>query len=208
MHLSLIRGESRGSTFVPRPYRLDELAQRPGELADVVPIELTPELRTHAEAIASRARLPLPLAIVLAVESELALSETAESLGIAASDLAPGLDLAAAGPAPVDLEPPPIRPLRAYAAALRTSSYKLRPGRRLELVVPDRLRARWTLAATAAGLKLEGWIAFELAGATAAREHWEARAASEGRTLAEWVSLQALRLSRSSSSVAQPPAAC
>lgn len=205
-HLSLVHGEARGTSFVPPAYRLDERAQRPGELAGVVPIELTPETCAEAEALAERGRLPLPLAIVLAVEAERTLGETAAALGVGVGDLAAYLDLAATASAPTELEPPATRPLRAYAAALRSGGYKLRRARRLELVVPDRLRARWTIAATAAGLSLEEWIAHVLATATSAREEWEAQAASEGRTLGEWVSLQALRRSRSSSSSAQPPA--
>jgi hypothetical protein len=205
-HLSLVRGEARGSSFVQPPYQLDERTQRPGELADLVPIELTPDLRAHAEALASRARLPLPLAITLAVEAERALDEAATAVGVAVADLAADLDLAAMAKSPPDLDPRATRPLRAYAAALRSGGYKLRRAQRLELVVPDRLRARWTLAATEAGLSLEEWIALQLEGATSSREQWEAQAAFEARALAEWVSLQALRRSRSSSSSAQPPA--
>lgn len=204
--LSLVRGQARGASFVPSAYRLDERAQRPGELADVFAIELTPELCAHAEALAARARLPLALTIVLAVEAERAHSEIAAALGVGAGDLAADLDVAAAASAATDLDPPATRPLRAYAGALRSAGYKLRRPPRLELVVPDRLRARWTLAATESGLSLEEWLARVLATATSAHADWEAQAASEGRTLAEWVSLQALRRSRSSSSSAQPPA--
>lgn len=162
------------------------------------------ELRGHAEALASRARLPLPLAIVLAVEAKRVLEEVATELRVVASALAAELDVAATVAATNDLDPPPTRPLRAYAAAVRSGGYKLRCAQRVELVVPDRLRGRWTLTATAAGLSLEQWIARVLAMATSAHEEWEAQAAFEGRTLAEWISLQALRRSRSSSSSAQP----
>lgn len=205
-HLSLVRGDARAASFEPEPYRLGERSQRPGELADVLRIELTPERRAHSEALATRARLPLELAVVIAVEAERALQEVASALAIDPTDIAADLDAVAASSVAAEFDPVPTRPLRAYASALRSGGYRPVRKQRLELVVPDRLHASWSLAATNARVPLDEWVAARLAAATSTRERWEAQAANEGQTLAEWVSLQALRRARRSSSSAQPTA--
>jgi hypothetical protein len=196
-HLSLVLGESRSApAFDPLPVALSERTQRPGELADLVAIQLSAELRVHVEALASRARMPLHLWAVIAVEAERALAEVAGAGS--AAELAAAFD-AAAGTAPTsEFSPMPARALRAYAAALRASAWRRSPRQKpeLNLVVVDRLRARWSLEAQAAGLTLPTWIAARLASAEVGREHWEAQAAFEGRTLAEWAALQALKRNR------------
>jgi predicted HicB family RNase H-like nuclease len=196
MHLTLVPGEARAvPAFTPPPIALDQLTQRPGELADLVVVELEPLLRERLATLAATERLPLPLFAVIAVEAARALDEVAELLDISADDLASLVDDAATAAQESDFEPRPTRALRAYAKALSSGAFHGRGDGNgtLTLVVPDRLRARWSLTAQDEGQSLDAWIGARLATAQAGRGRWEARAAYEGRTLAEWLSLQALK---------------
>jgi hypothetical protein len=207
-HLSLIPGEAWSAPqFAPPAVVLNERTQRPGELADVVPIELSGDLANRVNALAQRQGMPPALCVVIAVEAARALHEVATATGAAASEVADWLDVAAAIAPPAEFEPPAARPLRAYARALETARYKSRSVRRLELIVPDRLRARWSLAAQNAGLTVEVWITVQLAAARPGTERWEAQAAAEARTLAEWVAFQALSRRRRVSASAHASAA-
>jgi hypothetical protein len=195
-HLTLVPGEARAvPAFTPSPVELDQLTQRPGELADVVVVELDPLLHERLARLAAAERLPLPLFVVIAVEAARTLEEVAGLLDIPAEQLASLADAAATVVLEVDFEPRPTRALRAYARALSSGTFHAREhgNRTLTAVVPDRLRARWSLAAQDEGQSLEAWIAARLATAQAGRGSWEAGAAFEGRTLAEWLSLQALK---------------
>jgi hypothetical protein len=204
--LSLIRGEARAaSAFQPPPYRLGPRAQRPGELADVVAVKLDAPALEHAVALAKSAALPVPLVIVIAVESELALREAADASGLNQSLLAAALDDSAAEEAPSGFDPPATRRLRAYATAIRSGGRAEcdSASTAAELALPHRLHARWSTAAQQSGLTLDSWLNQLLKSATAGRERWEATAADAGQTLAEWAALQALSCARRSSSAAQ-----
>jgi hypothetical protein len=198
-----VHGEARASSsFKPPPYRLGERAQRPGELADLLVLELDERTLEHAGALASAAALPVPLMVVIAAESERALREAATAGELDLADLVEALDAAAASASTSGFDPPPARRLRAYAAALRSGGYP-KPSGRAELVVPHRVLARWNLVAQGASLTLDAWLSGVVAGATPGRECWEAEAAGQGQTLAEWIGLQALKRARRSSSAAQ-----
>lgn len=201
-----MHGEARASSsFRPPPYRLGERAQRPGELADLLVLELDERTLEHAGALAGAAALPLSLMVVIAAESERALREAATAADLDPAELVEALDAAAASAATSGFDPPAARRLRAYAAALRSGGYR-KPSGRVELVVPHRLLARWNLVAQAAALTLEAWLSGLVAAATPGRERWEAEAAGQGQTLAEWIGLQALKRARRSSSAAQATA--
>lgn len=173
----------------------------------MVPIALDGDVRERVRALAQRARLPLALYALCAVEAERAIAEVSQITGLAADEIAPWLDEAAAQAPSTEFEPPASRPLRAYARALTSAGYNGRPRGNFELVVPDRQRARWSVAAQEAGLTLEGWIISQLVAARPGVEQWEAQAAAEGRTLSEWIALQALLRWRRSSTSAQANAA-
>jgi len=204
--LSLVLGEARAaSAFRPPPYRVGPRAQRPGELADVVAIRLDAPVHEHAVALAKAAALPAALVIVIAVESERALREAADASGFNPSLLATALDERADDEAPSGFDPPAIRRLRAYAAAVRSGG-RTECGRAcaaVELALPHRLHARWSTAAQQRGLTFDFWLNQLLGSATTGRERWEATAADAGQTLAEWTALQALSCARRSSSAAQ-----
>jgi hypothetical protein len=207
--LSLVHGEARvASLFRPPPYRLGERAQRPGELADLLVADLGTRALKHADVVARAAGLPLPLAVVIAIESERALGEAATAADLDRADLVEALDAASADRAAAAFDAPPTRRLRAYGTALRSGGYRRtrHDGDRLELAVPHRLLACWTVAAQEARQTLNDWLSEMITAATTGRESWEAAAAAEGRTLAEWIALQALKRARRSSSSAQATA--
>lgn len=204
-HLSLVQGESRAApAFVSPPFQLSDRAQRPGELADIVRVALSAAAAAQLVTLATRARLPLALLAVIVTEAEQGFAEAAE-IGADAEALTRALDTAAAADARA-FDPRPARALRAYAAALRSGGERPSPSTSLELVVPDRLRARWSLAAQEAGLTLGAWISTQVERAQPGRELWEARAADEGRTLSEWLARQALLRRRRLSSSAHATA--
>jgi hypothetical protein len=208
--LSLVRGEARATSFPPPRYRLGERAQRPGELADLVAVAFDEAAHVHAWSLARTAGLPLPLVVVIAVESERALQEAAHRLGADAPELAVALDAAALADAPAGFLPPPTRQLAAYAAAVRSGGYRLASRdatvTAVELAVPQRLLARWNLAAQADGRRLDDWLSGLVQAVSGGRERWEAAAAFAGATLGEWVATQALSWARRSSSSAQATA--
>jgi hypothetical protein len=206
-NLSLVRGEARAvSSFRPPHYRLGERAQRPGELADLLVVALDDHARGKAEKLARAAALPLPLMVVIAVESERALREAAEAGGFDVAELAAALDAVAAEAVILGFDPPAARRLRAYAAAVRSGGYDGSPSARSELVIAHHVLARWSLVAQATGLTLDAWLSELLGAAETGRERWEAAAADEGQMLAEWIALHALSLARRSSSAAQATA--
>ena len=186
---------------------LSERTQRPGELADVVPIALDGDVRERVHALAQRAQLPLALYAVCAVEAERAIAEVSHMTGLAADAIALWLDDAAAQAPSAEFEPPATRPFRAYGRALMSAGYNSRPRGDLELVVPDRQRARWSVAAQGEGLTLERWVISQLIAARPGVARWEAQAAAEAQTLSEWIALQALLRCRRSSTSAHANAA-
>jgi hypothetical protein len=200
MNLRVLDGGARApQAFSPPAVVLDERSQRPGELADVVVVRIGGSLAKEAWLSGRRARLPFALYAVLAVEAVRAAGEVADEAGIPFTRIVDALDAASAVTFPTEFEPPPARPLRAYARALvsggchSTAEPTGEADLVVDLVVPDRLRARWTLAAQHSGITLNRWIEGRLSEAPAGVERWEAAAAAAGRTLAEWVSLQAMR---------------
>jgi hypothetical protein len=208
-HLSLVQGEARSAPpFDPPPLLLDERTQRPGELASPVVVEVPSALGVRLDSLARGARLPVPLFARIAVEAARALDELTSVLEPPDAEAVAALLDTAAEPNASGFEPPPARALRVYARALCSGGATARRGSPsdLTLIVSDRLRARWSLAAQAEGLALEAWIASKLERARGGCERWEAQAAFDGQTLGEWVMLQALRRARRSSSSAQASA--
>lgn len=205
--LTVIRGEARATpAFAPPPLALDDRTQRPGELADIVVVALEEAERVVLQAAAARARLPQPLFAVIAVEAARVLGELAPELGLSPTTLAAIIDESSVDAAEAAFDPRPARPLRAYARLLRSGSNWPEGSGVLTLLVADRLRARWSLAAQDEGLTLEAWIAAKLTAAPPGVELWEAHAATDGRTLCEWMTLQAVRRCRCSSKAAQASA--
>jgi hypothetical protein len=190
--LRLIDGggqESRGRCFPPR---LDSRSRRPG----VAHEELELPLGSCASAAAANAvhdRLPLPLWVLIAIESERALQAAASS-ELARTRLAARLDWIARMPT---TDASRETRLRAWAVVLRCPPDPPRdvapaPSVAIGLLVPYHTLFAWEFAADRAGVPLFEWARSRLASAGQGRALWEAAAAETGSTLGEWIALSAL----------------
>jgi hypothetical protein len=178
--LRLIDGEGRGAPGVSARMRLDVRSRRPGVAHE--------ELENAAHD-----RLPLPLWVLIAIESERALHAAASS-ELGRSELAARLDWVARMP-PSDVSRETR--LRAWAVVLRCPTDPPRdvapaPGVAIDLLVPYHTLFAWKLAADRAEVPLLEWARSRLASASRGRALWEAAAAETGCTLGEWVALSAL----------------
>lgn len=185
--------------FAPPPFSLEAQPQRPGELAELIDVNLTPAEIARVAAAAAQAGLPLTLWLYIAVEAERALAEVASVLELEPDELIAAFDAAVQSCSPRGPRHVFTRRLDDYAGALvDTKPATLPAPERLSVRVPHRIAAGWAHAAAAAGRPFDCWLTTMIAAATG-REHWEAAAAADGQTLAEWVWLQAARCARSRS---------
>lgn len=153
------------------------------------------------------ARLPLELALYIAVEAERALAEAVEVVGVLRDELVEFLDAAAAGGAERGPRHMLTRPLAEYAAAVGAGLPEVDASNAaLRIRTPHRVAALWAHAAAGAGVPLDHWLADAVGRASADRTPWEVAAACSGRTLAEWVLVQAARCARSRSTSPQATA--
>src|SRR5581483_9202948 len=141
---------------------------------------------------AAHGRLPLELALYIAVEAERALAEASSATGLDRDRLIEFLDTAAADRREDGPRHMLVRPLEEYARALRRGlSDPVVDDTTLQVRVPHRVAAAWAHSAAEAGLPLERWVADTVEAANGDRKAWEAAASARARTLAEWVLLQA-----------------
>lgn len=164
-----------------RPYRPGELPQRLVFRCDRSDVE-------RAAADAARAGLPVPLWVRIAVEA----SRVCRDISAISAGSPPAvertLDAAATAPLPTAAG---CRELSLYARAVlaATPSRATRhqdDGGGIEAMVPDTVRAAWTLAATRSGMRLDAWVAGRLENAPARASSWEAQAAACGLSIGEW----------------------
>jgi hypothetical protein len=185
--------------FDPPPFSLRTQAQRPGELAELIDIDVDATIVSSVQKNAAAAGLPCELAVYITIEAERALAEAVEVVGVSRAELSDFLDVAASDvrdPGPRHVL---VRPLEEYARALTrgVGEVEVLPGP-LRARVPHRVAAVWAHAAAAAGIPLERWLAdIVVDAAVVDRTPWEAAAARAGRALSEWVLLQATRCARS-----------
>jgi hypothetical protein len=193
--------------FEPPPFSLRTQPQRPGELAELVALELDAAEDRRIRHESARAALPVELALYIAVEAERALDDAIDALALPRAELIDFLDDAADAAAQRGVRHVLVRPLSEYAAALVRGLPNAEVDRApLRARVPHRVAAVWAHAATAAGVPLDRWLADTVGRASINRTPWEAAAARAGRTLGEWVLLQATRCARSRSTSPQTTA--
>jgi hypothetical protein len=169
--------------------RLDARSRRPGLAHEEFNLCLDLPHAERACHMAAAEGLPLPLWVVIAIESQRALraARPDESPGAVASRL----DWAARRP------PRQVRRatrLAAYAAVLRCPPRTVQPMRvasELPLLVPYHTFLAWEIAAEDDEVALNDWALAQLAAAGTRRPLWEAASAEAGQMLAEWVALQA-----------------
>lgn len=185
--------------FDPPRFSLLTQPQRPGELAELIDIDVEPPVADRVYDAAKAVGLPVELALYIAVEADRALSEAVAVVGGSFDDLVTFLDNAAndgQGRGPTHVF---ARPLVEYAVALRRAVGEPGVAAPLRARVPHRVAASWVHAAAAAGMPFKRWLSDAVARADFGRLSWEAASARTGRSLSEWVLFHAARCARSRS---------
>lgn len=200
------RSEDEPIAFDPPPFSLRAKPQRPGELAELIDVPVAASVARRVQEDSAR-RLPVELALYIAVEAGRALAEAVDIVGVSRDELIEFLDAAAARGAERGPRHTLTRPLAEYAAALGAGLPEADVSNApLRIRVPHRVAALWAHAAAAAGVPLDRWLAEAVGRASADRTAWEVAAACSGRSLAEWVLVQAARCARSRSTSPQATA--
>lgn len=195
MHLSVVSSTpAPPPEFVPDPVDLARQPWRPGELCQVVDLQLPAALRARLDRAATEQGIPVPVVVQAAVESERAIGIVAANSGKTRAEIAVVLDDAAAATRERGVDPPAVRRLRAYALAIFAGAYaptEPTPAQ-FALRVPQSLAAAWSLAAAAETASLEQWIVATLKRAELTRIRWEAAAAFAGCTVESWAAVAVL----------------
>jgi hypothetical protein len=195
MHLSLVSSTpAPAPEFVPCPIDLTRQPWRPGELCQVVDLQLPAGLRERLDCAAAEQGIPIAVVMQAAVEAERVIAIVAAASRRTRAQVALHLDDVAAATLQRGVDPPAIRRLRAYALAIFAGAHpptELTPAQ-LVLRVPESLAAAWSLAAAAETSPFEDWIVVTLESAELNRTQWEAAAAFAGRALESWAAVAVL----------------
>jgi hypothetical protein len=180
--------------FVPEPVDLARQPWRPGELCQVVDLELPAALRERLHRAAAEQGIPVAVVVQAAVEAERVLGTVADSSSRTRAEVAVVLDDAAAPTPERGVDPPAGRRLRAYALAIFAGAdapTEPTPAQ-FALRVPQALAAAWSLTAAAETAPFEQWIVSSLERAELTRTRWEAAAAFAGCSLESWAAVAVL----------------
>jgi hypothetical protein len=180
--------------FVPDPVDLSRKPWRPGELCEVVDLQLTAGLRGRLDRAAAENGIPVAVVVQAAVEAERVLGSVAANSSRTRAEVAVILDEAAAATPERGVDPPAVRRLRSYAFAIFAGAdppTEPTPAQ-LALRVPQSLAAVWSLAAAAESAPFQAWIVRTLERTELARTRWEAAAAYSGCALESWAAVRVL----------------
>jgi hypothetical protein len=195
MHVSVVSSApAPPPEFVPDPVDLARQPWRPGELCQIVDLQLPAGLRERLGRAAAEQGVPVAVVVLAAVEAERAVATVSANSGRTRAHVEAVLDHAAAATPERGVDPPAARRLRAYAHAIFAGMHAPADATpaQLALWVPQSLAAAWSLAAAAEASPLEQWIVGTLEHAELTRTRWEAAAAYAGRPLESWSALAAL----------------
>lgn len=195
MHLSVVSSSGpQPSDFVPVQVDLTRQPWRPAEWCQIVDLSLASDLRHRVSEAAVTQGVPVGVVVIASVEAERAIAMVGSFTGKSVAYLDDLLDRAAAAAPQREIDPIPVRRLRAYARAIYAgldAPSETAPST-LALRVPQSLCATWGLAAAEVMLPLEQWVLRMLEQSTLTRTRWEAAAAYAGRSLESWVVLNVL----------------
>lgn len=195
MHLSVVSSAPAPKPeFLPEEVDLARQPWRPGELCQVVDLDLPAGLQERLDRAATRQGIPVAVVVLASVEAARVVATVSANSCKARADVEAALDGAAATLPERGVDPLPARRLRAYAQAIfagLNAPSEATPAQ-LALRVPQSLSAAWALAAAAEGLLLEHWVLSTLERAELAHSVWEAAAAYAGRSLESWAALTVL----------------
>jgi hypothetical protein len=195
MHLRLASfGPAPHPEFVPESVDLRRQPWRPGELCQIIDLELADDVRARLARAAKTHGSPVAVIVVTAVEAERAVALVSQHTSMTREQTSTLLDAAAGERLHRGIDPPALRRLRAYSLALLAGAdAPVQPTpSHLPLRVPYSLAAAWSIAASTEASPLEAWIIDVLGQADLGRTHWEAAAAYAGRSLESWATLTAL----------------
>lgn len=197
-HLRVVTGEGllRDAPVLRVP-TLEAQPVRPGEMPEVLLVELGAEAAARTASEVERTGVPTPLWLRLAVEAARHVFAAAARGGISPEQIIGSLDEAAAGSAG-SVRAVQSRRHCEYARLLRTASSRRRdwvmPSRYVEVAAPDALLTAWALEAAQVAVDLSEFVSARVVEAPLECVTWEAAAAEEGRSLAEWIYAQTLAL--------------
>jgi hypothetical protein len=196
--LTVIAGGGLGRTAAAvQVPSLDAQPFRPGELPELLVLELSDEGAASAEEAAAKAGVPIELWVRVAVEVARHIRAIGESVAIAADLVAEALATAASDTSRDRVSAVDGRRQRAYAASLRGAGPRTphrRRSRRLSLLVPDQTIAAWGMDAATAGVTLPTYVSSAVAAsATLDVIALEAASAERAMTLGEWIYAAVLR---------------
>lgn len=172
----------------PRVPSLRAQPFRPGELPEILHLELSTRAANRVTALADRTAVPVELWIRVAIEAGRHAYLAAEGRGLSRAEVDIAVDRASEpseGVAPVL-----GRRQLAYARKLRAGEPargSTRDCSIFSLRVPDQLAAGWAFDAARGGLSLGEWAERHLACATETVHTWEAASAERGYSLGEWI---------------------
>jgi predicted HicB family RNase H-like nuclease len=195
MHLSLVSSiPPAPAEFLPEPLDLPRQPWRPGELCQIVDVELPTDLRARLDGAAADQCLPVAVVVLAAVEAERAIATICTTTDWTHARVVGALDAAASTTPERGIDPAPARRLRAYANAIFAGLHPPTVPTPTELAirVPQSLAAAWALAAASETSSLGEWIVRTLEGAELNHTRWEAASAYAGQPLASWAALTAL----------------
>jgi uncharacterized protein (DUF1778 family) len=200
-HLSLVRGtRDRVPELAPLPrHDVDAQPQRPGELCELMYVDLGTSERDRVEVSAAKVGVPSQLWLTVAIEAARSLLQIAATVEVQPVDFAQALDEGAATLGPVQDGEAQSR-LTAYARALLSAEPRSGARRigRLSVRPALAVSVKWSAAAARSHQGLDSWLEDQAVQVKDARLNWEAAAASRGESLTEWMAQAALRRRRSS----------
>lgn len=195
MHLKVVSSTpAPPPEFVPDPVDLARQPWRPGELCQVVDLQLPVALRARLDRAATEQGIPVAVVVQAAVEAERAIGIVTANSSKTRAEIALVLDDAATATPERGVDPPAVRRLRAYALAIFAGTYaptEPTPAQ-FALRVPQSLAAAWSLAAATETARLEQWIVGTLKRAELTHTRWEAAAAFAGCTVESWAAVAVL----------------
>lgn len=195
MSLSLVSSSPAAPPeFVPDPIDLALQPWRPGELCEVIDLQLAADLRARLEFAAAAQGVPIAVVLIASVEAERVITNLIACSGRTRPEVAALLDASADVRPERGVDPPSVRRLRAYAFGILAGAHRpLQPSPpHLAVRVPQSLTAAWSIAAARDAFTLEQWILGTLECAELNRTRWEAIAAYAGHSLESWAALSAL----------------
>jgi hypothetical protein len=186
--LRVLSGDQLGreAVFASLP-TLESQPFRPGEVPQLLVVDLDEPLSERLEEEAAELGLPRELWLRVAVEASRLLRHAAHLLGVEPSDVIRRVEERTQ---PRNLTTMEAARYDAYAKQVREgsgSSGRRAPVSRLSIPIPESMVTAWSIDAAAETLTLEEFVNERALEAPEAAMSWEALSAERGQSLGEWM---------------------